>query len=383
MARNPYSIIERKLKSGSVYMMRVYAEDGSIMRTITLQGMKSRTAATREAEKRLKAGIVALDSNPDALTYLDTFWRRESDYVRGRALRGQVLSERYLEENRLVIKRHLETYLKGKSLLDINLHFLDTTVLALTQAGVGARRINVAVQAVRVPLTYFCKQHKIENPIIGFEKLAEKIHARGTLSAKEIAKIIALKTESPRAKAAVLLGALCGLRLGECRGLLWDDVDEKEGNIHVVHNFVDVREGSKSPKSGSTRTVPLPAPVLNELLRCKESAPRGAMYVLWNDRTPKIHPMTTHGIQAGFHRILGEIGIDEDACESRNLVFHGLRHTYVSLTRAGGLPDFLVQRLAGHKSSRMMDNYSHAENVVDFTAARKMLEKAVGVKRAK
>jgi integrase len=382
-SRNPYLIIERQLKGGTVYMARFYAEDGSIARTITLKGAKNKTAATRMAEKRHDEGVIPNSANPDAMTYLDSFWRRESEYVRGRALRDVILSERYLEENRLVIKKHLKKHLKGRQLLELTADLLESATQELAEAGVGPRRINVAMQAVRVPMAFFCKKKRIENPLAGLEKVAEHTRERGTLSAAELAKIIALKNESPRAKTGVLLGALCGLRLGECRGLLWEDIDEEAGEIHITHNFVDVREGSKAPKAGSSRTVPLPAPVLDELRRCRESAPRGAAYVLWNDRTPQSHPVTAHCLQAGFHRILGLIGIDEEARAARLLMFHGLRHTYVSLTRAGGLPDFIVQRLAGHKSSRMMENYSHAENVVDFAAARKMLENAVKVKKAK
>jgi len=71
---------------------------------------------------------------------------------------------------------------------------------------------------------------------------------------------------------------------------------------------------------------------------------------------------------------LARIGIKEEQRKSRNLVFHGLRHTFVSLSRASGLPDFLVMRMAGHKSASMMENYSHAGNVIDFTATRAKMD---------
>jgi integrase len=81
--------------------------------------------------------------------------------------------------------------------------------------------------------------------------------------------------------------------------------------------------------------------------------------------------------ERAFRRILGRIGIDEEKRKARNLVFHGLRHSYVSITRATGLPDFAVMRLAGHKTLAMTERYSHSENVVDFAAARLAINGAV------
>jgi len=59
---------------------------------------------------------------------------------------------------------------------------------------------------------------------------------------------------------------------------------------------------------------------------------------------------------------------------ARNLTLHGLRHTFVTLGRLSGIPDLVIQALAGHKSSAMMEHYSHASQVIDFDEARKKLE---------
>jgi integrase len=62
----------------------------------------------------------------------------------------------------------------------------------------------------------------------------------------------------------------------------------------------------------------------------------------------------------------------------RNLTFHGLRHTFVTLGRLAGISDLEIQALARHKSGAMTERYSHASQVLDFAAAREKLEKAVG-----
>lgn len=379
MARAPFSIYTRKRSDGKpVFYAKFLDDDGVIIKTISLPTAKSRTAAARLADEKLRNGIVSNANNPDAMTYFREFWTRESDYVQGRALRGVNISDRYIHENRLVIEHHFSRYLKGLRLLEITPAFLERTVLSLSRAGVGARRINIALQAVKVPFSYYCKIHRLANPLASVEKLAEKTKERGILTAEEIGKVIDVEGESPRVIAAVLLGALCGLRLGEVRALQWNDVDEEKGIITIRRNIVSETEGAKDPKWGSIRTVPAPQPVLEALQSCADVAPEDrGLFILWNQARPAA-PVTSQAIRHGFDRVLKAIGISKAERARRNLCFHGLRHTFVSLSRAGGVPDFIVQRMVGHRSMAMTDRYSHAEGVIDFKAARTAMEKAVG-----
>jgi len=382
MARAPFSIYTRKRTDGKLkYSAKFFGPDGSIIKTVALTEAKSRTAAARIAEGLLREGVVADAKNPDALDYLRAFWTRDSDYVKGRALRGVVISDKYLYENQRTIESLLSAHLEGRRLLEIDPGFLEGLVLALSRAGTGPRRVNIALQTIRVPFAYFCRINRIANALPTVEKVREKPKERGILSAVEVGKIIALEGESPRVIAAVLLGALCGLRLGEVRALQRDDVDEDSGLITIRRNIVSEEEGVKKPKWGSIRTVPAPRPVLDALIDCAAVAPeeRGP-YVLWNQKRPSA-PMTDQAIRFGFERVMKKIGIPKDERFRRNLCFHGLRHTFVTLSRAGGVPDFVVQRMVGHRSMVMTDRYSHAEGVIDFAAAREAMEKAVGGKK--
>ena len=63
----------------------------------------------------------------------------------------------------------------------------------------------------------------------------------------------------------------------------------------------------------------------------------------------------------------------------RNLSFHCTRHTFVTLGRLAGITDLEIQAMAGHKSRSMMENYSHAAQVLDFATAREKLERAVAI----
>lgn len=381
MARAPFSIFTRLGKDGKkAYSARFFDVEGAVIKTAVLRDAKNATAAGRIAAKMLADGVISTASNPFALEYLISFWQRDSDYARGRALRGVVLSEQYLKINRYLISRHLSGPLKGKRLLDITPMFLEKLVLKMSKDGSKSRTINSSLQALRVPYGFFCRQHRLANALTSVEKVAYVPKERGILTADEIGQVIALEGESPRAVAGVLLGALCGLRLGEVRGLQWEDIDEAAGTIHICHNAVDAMEGLKGPKWGSSREVPAPAPVLDVLKLCAAVSPWGRSgYVLWNEKASG-QPIAHGTIPAGFKRILRSIGISDAMRKDRNLCFHGLRHTFVSLSRAASIPDFIVQRMAGHKSMDMTNRYSHTEGIIDFAAARASIEAAVAKK---
>lgn len=76
------------------------------------------------------------------------------------------------------------------------------------------------------------------------------------------------------------------------------------------------------------------------------------------------------------------IGISNQSQKDRNLTFHGLRHTYVTLGRLAGISDLEMQALTGHKSIEMINRYSHANQIIDFTLARNRLENALNIKKA-
>jgi integrase len=71
---------------------------------------------------------------------------------------------------------------------------------------------------------------------------------------------------------------------------------------------------------------------------------------------------------------LAAIGITHEEQKRRNLTFHGLRHTFVTLGRLAGLTDAEIQALAGHAGGRMMENYSHVSDALDFAALKAKLD---------
>lgn len=77
-----------------------------------------------------------------------------------------------------------------------------------------------------------------------------------------------------------------------------------------------------------------------------------------------------------IERELNASGINKAEQKRRNLTFHSLRHSFVTLGRLAGITDLEIQALVGHKDASMMNHYSHASQVLDFNSARAKLESA-------
>ena len=180
---------------------------------------------------------------------------------------------------------------------------------------------------------------------------------------------------------AVLLGLLCGMRLGEVRGLHWEDFDREAGVIRIRHNWQDM-EGIKGPKCGSTRDVPLPAVVYEAAEACRDKSPGplvfgrkdGKPFCNGYFRLALIAELAGIGVNKVIIREDGKEIVDDSAQRRRNITFHSLRHTFVSLARLAGIGDFQAQALAGHKSAAMMERYSHRERVVEVTECGRIIE---------
>jgi integrase len=375
MARAPFTLFSRPSTKGrKVYYARFQDEEGRIIRTVSL-GTGNKTEAARFASKLLADGVVSRDQNPLFLNFIDETWSKDSTYVQGRALRGVTISDRYVEDSRKIVHRIFGQAFKGLHVLDLTPAKLESAVLKASKS-YGPRTVNQALQAVKVPYAWFCRQHRLTNPLISIRKLAEHTKERGTISAAELAAIIDIQDESPRIKVSVLLGGLCGLRLGEVRGLQWEDVDTKLMLIHICHNAPTNSDTVKEPKWGSTRSVPMPQAVADELKLVKAMTNTSPSFVVFNEAAND-RPIEEVTIIRGFQRLLRKVGVSDQQRKDRNISFHSLRHTYVSLTRAAGVPDFAVMRLAGHRSGAMTETYSHVDNVVDFSAARAAIDSTI------
>jgi integrase len=388
---SPFSLVKHLQRDGSfVWYARFWDESNqrySKTRTteILVEGKK---------ERRDEALTVALQMLPTIsfsppapkkkfLDYVADFWTSESPYVRERALvLKKPLSAYYIKMNHADVKRHLVPFAAFSHLTLEQLkpsHIRDWMIWA-AEKGLGPHRINAIVSSMRVAVRYAVSREDLNrDPFLHIKEATESPKEKGVLIPGEILKLINLKGAEPRAYLGVLLGVFCGLRRGEARGLRWDDVDSVNRVLHIQHNYLD-DEGNKIPKRGSIRMVPIPSVVYKALQAIRDISPftEPDDFVLFCVETRK-RPIDGGFLRYHLSNILVSVSISKEIQKSRNLTFHGLRHTFVTLGRMAGISDLEIQTLAGHKSHEMMDHYSHAGQVIDYASARDKLEKVVNM----
>lgn len=354
--------VEGKAKPVVYYQVRYLDDAGKIIKTKNLPDVKTEAAAIRHAEKEIEAGILPGSRDPFALQYCQKFWAEDSPYFKTKKIRGRPLSESYRQSGVYGLK-HFEAYLAGKKMSEIKPDPFQQYADDLAESGVNPRSINLAIEAVRRPVSIFCDKHKIANPLENIEKYEQKPKKRGILTPEEIGKIVAYDAD-PRARLIVLLGALCGLRMGEARALQMGNVDFENRRLQIVENVVFRKEeGTKGPKCDSFRTVPAADIILDTIRQLQEVYPGD--FIIPNFKHPK-WPADITTFRRAFPRVLKAIGITSEAQKERNLVYHGLRHTFISLMQEAGLAQFIVARLAGHKSISMTERYSNSDGLVDY-----------------
>ena len=378
-----YSLFRKQTKKGEVWYARFWdRSEGrySLVRStgIVARGKKGRRQAADDAAREMLGEVIFNPSLKPFTRYVEDFWEPDSVYVRECALVDKKpLSLSYIKMNHGIAVNHVTPYpgFKGLYLPDLSSGLIHDWMLWEAERGVSGIRINKALQAMRIPVRYALSRDELRrDPFKNVKDAAATREEKGILTKQEVRKLLELQKPPEKEHLAVLLGVLCGMRLGEVRGLHWEDIDGD--TIHIRHNWQDL-EGIKTPKCGSERTVPLPEAV-KKLVR---TVPREGALVYGR---PDGKPLCNGYFRNSCIRELKAIGIDKDAGKDRRLSFHSLRHTYVTLGRMAGITDIEIQVLAGHKSFAMTEHYSHVAQVIDYGEAKEKFETVLrDKKRAK
>ena len=163
----------------------------------------------------------------------------------------------------------------------------------------------------------------------------------------------------------LLTAIFTGLRASELRGLRWDGVDLKRGELHVRQRADRYGTIGRPKSAAGERTVPLPPMVISAL--------REHRFACVNSELGLAFPNSKGGIghrqrivECGFHPAQVAAGIVDQRGHAKYPGLHALRHFYASWCinrRADGgleLPLKVVQARLGHASIQMTaDTYGH------------------------
>jgi len=183
-----------------------------------------------------------------------------------------------------------------------------------------------------------------------------------------------------RLNAYIVLSLTVGIRTEEARELRWDhvDLDGDPGALRPVPPSVavwrSVRQGGDTKTAKSRRTLALPrtaAQALREHHR-RQAEDRLAAGAVWEDHGLVFvstigTPLDASNVRREFRRITKAAGLGAGWAP------RDLRHTFVSLMSADGVPIEEIARLAGHnKTSTTELVYRHELRPVITTGAEVM-----------
>lgn len=184
-------------------------------------------------------------------------------------------------------------------------------------------------------------------------------------SPEEVEKLIsALQNESIKYQAVILLALDSGCRRGELTGLTWDDVDLEKGTINInkaTQYVAGYGTFEKNTKTDNSNRVIYITPTTVEILkkyRVEQNKKRmllgskweGSKRVFTTETGGDMHPDRPYKILKSIIK----------KYKLKDITFHGLRHTSVSLQIASGIQIQIISKRAGHSTVSTTHNiYSH------------------------
>jgi integrase len=387
----PYQIIRRKSRKGkTVFYVRFV--DTRTGRTIKEKssGQTSRTAATRWAEVEYQKMQDSIVEAQTVSAIADGFWDWDAPYARGRRARGKSISHGTLDVAHSNTENHIIPRWGETLVSEITAAEVDEWILSLhgkRQLSTGT--ITKILQTFRTLLDGAVKQGMIRvNPAKAVEPLKISHKKRGVLTDDEVRGLLRWPGpfEDYRVYAINLLAFNTGLRIGEARGLLIEDI---KGDHIVIQRSWEEGYGLKEPKFNQVRAVPIPKTTreaITQVIRDFEperlvfygkdkETPLSKTYILNGFRNayvnmraeadPKTRDLTKEELKTYRKNLL-------DGLKERGVGFHSWRHKLNTVLRAAGVPDPKIRLLTGHSTARMTDWYTQflETDMADVTAAQ-------------
>lgn len=147
----------------------------------------------------------------------------------------------------------------------------------------------------------------------------------------------------------VLFALTTGARKSELLNLAWENTDLENKAIY----FLDT-------KNGEDRTIPIPDVLYPLLVDFKEQANNKKIIRLKNNFVfiTKEGKQNFHLIDKIFPKTINEW---TKSYGHEKITFHGLRHTYISISSLLGFNQSIIKKIVGHKCDNVTGGYTHAD----------------------
>lgn len=230
------------------------------------------------------------------------------------------------------------------------------------KSGKAKTTVAISLKVLRIPFNRALKSGDIlRNPVTRLDMPDGNAQERKAFSWDQTKSLIAAADGDWQT--AIMLGAYCGMRLGDCINLKWSNVGLESGLITYV----------PEKTSHGKRRKEITVPIHDSLKVHLTNAATSKASEEWVCPTLQGRSVSGRsGLSMEFiTKIMPKAGVKPDVSDREvsgkgrqfnRLSFHSLRHTFNSELANRGVAQELRMKLAGHASEKVNDKYSHFES---------------------
>lgn len=225
----------------------------------------------------------------------------------------------------------------------------------LWATGVSPRTYNAHISLLKSQFKVLAIQAGLPSNVwAGLPRMEGQTESRRPLTYEELVKVVTSATGPMQTM--LLLGMYTGMRLGDVCLLKW-------GNVHFDRGVIEFIP-LKTRRKGKVVTIPMHNVLRNVLLEIKGNSKDGLVFPLEGarylaDRGTASALILNHFRACGIATSETVPGLRRKRAVAR-AGFHSLRHSFVSLCAASGVPQVTLMEMVGHGSPAMTRLYSHA-----------------------
>jgi integrase len=267
-----------------------------------------------------------------------------------------------LKAKTMRLNRHLMPFFKSRPLSGIATFDVDRYKKSRLDGKAAPGTINRELAALSHLFSKAVEWRWLQHRPASIKRLKEDSGRIVYLTSEQASRLLesAKQDLNPHVHTFTVMGLETGMRLMEILSVRLEDIDLKKGSIHIPNG-----------KTGS-REQPITSHLMEFLGEQIKASHADQKWLFPSDKSKTGHVVA---IEKAFRRAVERAGLD-----SKEIVRHTLRHTAVSHLVQAGVDLPTVKKISGHKTTAMVERYSH-QNSEHIQAAMDKLEGRVHTSR--